>query len=163
MSNVNESQWAGYLTPDNLHAVAERVERMLEGKRFTIVNMNHAYTRNGQLPPSLKVEAGQRMYASWTDDAPGDPNAPIHVHELDLRGEFGFHVGGCGLLVLSSKRNQSYVDMDAFGLDYESSSYSPEASSAVYVSFVGQIEIRFVYRAPARNRVETVLAIDAGQ
>src|SRR5947209_4236751 len=151
----NESSWSGYLTVENFRAVAERVRWMLTGKRYTMVEMIHRYTSGGQLPPTLKVHTGLRIYGNWTEDTPGDPNDPIHLTDED-DGTVGFHVvGSQGWFVHTRKTDQTYEDMDAPELDSAATRTWP-----VYVKFEGQIEIRIVDRAPSGNRVETVIAIE---
>lgn len=149
---INLSSWAGYLTRENYREVAERVRQMLQGKRYTMVEMIHSSTPGSVLPPTLKAYTGLRMYPNWTEDAPGDPNDPIHAKDED--GICGFHVVGTrGFSVHTRKLDQAYEDMDAPVL-----ALAP--TWPTYVSFTGTIEIRFVDRAPAGGRVETVLAIE---
>src|SRR5947209_13624644 len=151
-----DAEWSGYLTLENHRAVADRIRRLLTGKRYTMVELLYAYTRGGQLPPMVKVHTAERIYPSWVEDFEGDKNDPIDAHIRD--GIATVHVvGSQGWMIHTRKQDQSHVDMDALSLppvDDERRSTRP-----VYLHFQGN-QLDVTCFSPSGDRVFMVIKLE---
>lgn len=151
-----ESDWFGYLTVDNYKDVAERIRRMLTGKRYTFVAMNHAFTTEVQ-PPRLEARAGQRMKRARYNE----PGSEITIHDEGELGLYGFTVsdtyGIWGVSTDKTDQSPVYLDSNPSGKpigDYHAALWT------AYISIEGMRQIRIVQRAPAGHRIEWIIAVD---
>lgn len=128
---TGDAQWFGYLTLENVDAVADRIRRMLDGHRYTWVAVNEAFerpeVRTSQVMEKVEVFRSR-------DDSYGEL-AGITV--LDTYGVWG---------------------PDTTAPDERTAAQQPERDRAYMVIDHNKIEIK--HFVPAGSRLYWVIALE---